>query len=109
MNIQLPEPLASYFDQDDGEIPGRVDELFAADAIVVDEGRTYRGPAAIAAWKREAKAKYRYRVEPLSFSREGDTAVVRARVRGDFPGSPADLEHRFTLSQGRIASLEIRA
>lgn len=109
MSIQLPAPLARYFDESDPETSARAGELFAADATVVDEGRTHRGPVAIAAWKREAKAKYRYTAEPLSVRQEGAAMVVRARISGDFPGSPVDLDHVFVVSDGRIVSLEIRA
>lgn len=109
MSIPLPEPLARYFDEDDPDTSGHAGELFAADATVVDEGRTHRGPVAIAAWKREAKAKYRHTAEPLSVRQEGTTVVVRARISGTFPGSPVDLDHVFVVSEGRIVSLEIRA
>jgi hypothetical protein len=34
--------------------------------------------------------------------------VVLARVAGDFPGSPVELQHAFRLDGGQIASLEIR-
>lgn len=109
MSIQLPELLSRYFDEGDPEASGCTGELFAADATVVDEGRTHRGSGAIAAWKREARAKYRYTAEPLSVWQEGAGTVVRARISGDFPGSPVELDHVFVVSGGRITSLEIHA
>jgi hypothetical protein len=82
---------------------------FARDAVVQDEGQ-------VVAWTRchqgleagRAQAKYQYRVEPLSASREGATATVLARVAGGFPGSLIELTYSFDLVDGKIASLAIR-
>jgi len=38
---------------------------------------------------------------------DGATVVI-ARVAGDFPGSPVELQHAFRLDGGQIASLGIR-
>jgi hypothetical protein len=76
---------------------------------VRDEGREHRGVAAIKAWHREANAKFRYVVEPLEASVTGPAVVVRARVSGDFPGSPIEPRFTFAVSDGRIASLEVTA
>ena len=35
--------------------------------------------------------------------------AVRARLTGEFPGSPVELDHIFKLSNNKIASLEIRS
>jgi hypothetical protein len=40
---------------------------------------------------------------------EGDATTVLARLTGDFPGSPVDLNHTFTISRNGIALLEIRS
>jgi hypothetical protein len=40
-------------------------------------------------------------------SRDGKTIVV-ARVAGNFPNRPLDLEHVFTFEGGKISSQEIR-
>lgn len=104
----LPERVARYFREEHPDGADCIDACFAPDAQVRDEGRTIRGHDAIRAWKREARARYRYTVRPLSATREGDTLRVRARVEGDFPGSPVELEYAIALANGRIASLEIR-
>ena len=44
---------------------------------------------------------------PLSSRQEGDALVVKARLTGNFPGSPVELNHRFLLADGRIKALEI--
>ncbi|MNU10213.1 hypothetical protein D3C72_2572370 [compost metagenome] len=65
--------------------------------------------AAIQAWKAETSTKYIYTTQPLAVEREANSQVVRARVTGNFPGSPVDLRYRFALERGLIASLEITA
>jgi hypothetical protein len=75
---------------------------------VHDEGRDHRGLDAIRAWKRQADAKYQYVMEPLNAS-VGETIVtLRARLTGNFPGSPIELSYTFTLAADQIAALEIR-
>ena len=76
--------------------------------------RPRRGPRAprrrrIKAWHREANAKYRYVIEPLDASVNGPAVDVRARVAGDFPGSPIITRLHFTLAGEGIESLEITA
>jgi len=107
-DLDLPERVALYFREEEGDGVDGIDECFAPDAQVRDEGELIRGRDAIRAWKRAAKSRYRYRVEPLAATRTGDSLQVRARVAGDFPGSPVELDYAITLEDGRIASLEIR-
>lgn len=104
--LDLPEPIAAYFDADrqDG---GAVARCFTSDGVVLDEGRTHSGQAAIEAWKTASSTRYRYSVRPFSLETQGRSHVVTSHVSGDFPGSPVDLRYRFTLERGRIASLEI--
>ena len=58
-----------------------------------DEGREHRGRNAIEQWKQEADTKFQYVLEPLDASVAGDTVRVRARLTGDLPGSPIELDH----------------
>lgn len=72
-----------------------------------DEGRTHTGHAAIRKWKAESSAKYTYTSEPFAVEDPDGRTVVTSHVVGDFPGSPVDLRHFFTLERDKIASLEI--
>jgi hypothetical protein len=76
--------------------------------VVRDEGGTFTGRAAIARWNADAREKYHHTVVPVSVAENDGAFVVLARVAGDFPGSPVELQHAFRLEGGRIASLEIR-
>ncbi len=108
MTILLPDPIAGYFAADNQFTPQSLERFFMPDAIVHDEGKIYRGLAAIAEWRRAAKGKYQYTVEPLHFTQRDQAISLVARVAGNFPGSPAELTYTFGLNNGKIASLEIR-
>ena len=84
-----------------------VAQCFTDGAVVIDERQEYRGRTAIARWKAEASAKFRYSVERLGVHVSGDQTTVTGRVTGDFPGSPVELQYHFTLEGDRIARLEI--
>ena len=106
MTLDLPQPVADYFtaDKRDGEAVSR---CFTEDAVVKDEGHTYRGRAAIKRWKADASARYQYTSEPVSCERKDGEIIVTSRLTGNFPGSPVDLRFFFVLDGDKIASLEI--
>lgn len=105
-DLELPEPIAAYFDADrqDGRAVAR---CFTGDGLVLDEGHTHSGLAAIDAWKTASSAKYTYTATPHTLETQGRSYTVTSQVSGDFPGSPLDLRYRFTLESGKIATLEI--
>jgi hypothetical protein len=104
--LSLPEPIAAYFEADKRDSDA-VARCFTREALVMDEGRTHTGPAEITAWKTAASAQYSYISEPIALKKKDRKYIVTSRVTGDFPGSPIDLRHIFTLERGKIASLEI--
>ena len=106
MTLDLPGPIAAYFaaDKDDGEAVAR---CFTEAAVVKDEGRTYRGRAAIRQWKEETSTRYQYTSEPFACEPRDGTVVVTSRLTGTFPGSPVNLRFFFVLEGDAIASLEI--
>ena len=102
----LPAPVAAYFAADTTGAEA-VAQCFADDAVVIDERREHRGRTAIAQWKAETSAKFRYTVDQLGAQVSGNQTTVTGRVTGDFPGSPVDLQYRFSLEGDKIARLEI--
>lgn len=102
----LPDPIAAYFDADrrDGAAVAR---CFTKDGVVMDEGRTHTGTAAIEAWKTATSGRFSYVAEPFELEKKDRKYIVTSRVTGDFPGSPVDLRFNFTLERGLVASLEI--
>jgi len=105
--MQLSPPIATYFEADRRHDADALAAAFSDDAVVRDEGAEHAGPEAIRAWWLAAKARYRHVAEPLDATEADGTTVVRARVSGEFPGSPATLTFVFTLAGARITRLEI--
>jgi hypothetical protein len=105
-DLNLPEPIAAYFDADrqDGQAVAR---CFTRDGVVLDEGKTHSGLAAIEAWKTDSSAKYAYTARPHTLETKGRSYIVTSQVSGNFPGSPVDLRYTFILERGKIASLEV--
>ena len=104
----LPAPVAGYLAAERAKDAAALASCFAEDAVVHDEGKDHRGVDAIRSWKAEADAKYDFVVEPLDAARDGATVKLRARVSGDFPGSPVELDFNFTLAGDKIAALDVR-
>lgn len=107
MAIDLPTPIAIYLAAERNADTDVLAQCFAPDAVVHDEGQTIRGLDAIKSWKQAAQAKYRYTVEPLDATRYGESVRMRARLTGQFPGSPIEVVYTFTLAGDRIAALQI--
>jgi SnoaL-like domain len=107
MSLHLPKPIELYFEAENAGRPDDLAACIANDATVVDERRTYRGLAAIKAWKAETKARYNHTVEPLELAERDGRVVVRSRLAGTFPGSPIVVEFAFELEGDRIKSLVI--
>jgi SnoaL-like domain len=100
--------IARYFELDrDRDVDGTA-ALFTDDAVVVDEGETYRGRNAIRAWRAGPASKYMYTTTILGVSDQGaDRQLVTARLDGNFPGGTIVLRHDFTLAGGHIEQLVI--
>ena len=107
MAIQLPAPIALFFQLSNDKDSGSLDQCFATDASVHDEKHTYNGLEEITGWFIESKKKYSYTAEPLEMEEEGTAVVVRARVSGNFPGSPAVLRYAFDLQTAKLQALDI--
>lgn len=108
MTLQLPQPVAAYFQADSGNGEA-VSSCFTEDAVVKDEGHTYHGRAAIKKWKEDASTKYTYTCDPLTCEQQNGKSVVTCHLAGNFPGSPVNLRFCFQLEGDKIASLEIVA
>ena len=81
---------------------------FGAAAVVVDDGRTYRGTDEILGFLRDAGAGFTYTTELIGAQRvDGARWVATHRLEGDFPGGVDELDHRFTMDGERIAELVI--
>ena len=106
--MHLPPSIAAYFAADRCTDTAALTDVFTTDAVVRDEGASHVGRADILAWRLSSREKYgELETVPVEQAVDGDDVTVRCRVSGDFPGSPALLDFRFTLSGGQISGLEI--
>jgi hypothetical protein len=109
MPLNVPPIVAEYLEAERAKDTHRLALCFAGNGVVHDEGKKRRGREAIREWKKEVDAKYKYVSEPLAASADENTVTVRARLTGDFPGSPVEVSQVFTLEGSKIVSLEIRS
>ena len=85
MSIDLPESIAAYFAAENGHDAGALARCFTEDAVVRDEGQTFKGLADIKQWKAETKKKYQHTVEPLeAVQKNGETIGYQSAYR-EFP------------------------
>ena len=109
MTLDIPEPVAAYLAAEETKDADALSRCFAENGTVNDEGQDYRGRVAIRQSKQAADEKCRYALQTINAQTYGDRVTVRAKLTGQFPGSPIELDHIFKLSNGKIASLEIRS
>jgi hypothetical protein len=107
VSIQLPAPIEHYIKIENSSALEAVPECFAPDASVHDEGQTYEGVNAIKNWMATTKKKYGHTVAPLDLVERDGQTVLKARLAGNFPGSPVTVNFSFVLAGGKIRSLKI--
>ena len=103
----LPLPVATYLDRSQGNRRRTAIEVFAADAVVVDDGHQYRGSSEIAEWLDRVASAYEYTTTFLRAERDGHATVVVNRLEGTFPGGIVDLKYRFVLNGQNSAIREL--
>ena len=111
MTITLPQTVATYIDAKNRHDTAAMIATFAPNAIVYDDGGTYRGTAAIAGWIAQTTGEYRVTVAVTGLTEQGREIAMTALVSGDFDGSPAPFTYLFTLTgdaDRQIAALTIR-
>lgn len=107
MPITLGLPIADYIAADNTGDARRFGQCFVEDAIVRDEGHTYRGRIAIERWNTESRARYQHRIQPIAAKEADGKTIVTMRLAGRFPGSPVDVDFAFQLADGKIVGLGI--
>lgn len=105
--MTLHPAIQAYFEADKHLDGGAPLHAFTRDAVITDEGHSQTGHEAIDTWWRSVKAKYQAVAEPFEVNERADTLAVRAKVSGQFPGSPLTLTYAFRIEDDKIASLVI--
>ena len=103
----LPEVIVSYQTAHDRRDPSTALASFTDDAVVEDDGTTYRGREEVEHWLATASSEFAYTRTLLSAEETDDGWLVTSHIEGDFPGGQVDLRYEFTLHDGLIAKLVI--
>ena len=105
--MKLPEIIASLLAAQDKFDSKAFAENFSEDAIVHDEGKTYRGKTEIRKWNESTNKKYMTKYKPLGIKTKENKITMKAEISGTFDGSPAIINYAFEIKQGKIYSLKI--
>ena len=98
----LAPVISEYLAASDRGDAEAVVRCFAQDAVVVDEGRQWRGTVPIRRWHATVATAYQYTVQVTAAKAlgEADGAErhdVHVHLEGNFPGGEVDLTDRFAL------------
>ena len=105
--MKLPSIIADLLTAQEKYDSNAFSECFSDDAVVFDEGRTYRGKKEVRQWNEMTNTRYKTKYEPLEVTNKGDKITLKAKISGTFPGSPAIIKYHFETKNGKITSLQI--
>ncbi len=105
--MKLPSIIADLLTAQEKYDSNAFSECFSDDAVVFDEGKTYRGKKEVRQWNEMTNTKYKTKYEPLEVTTKGDKITLKAKISGTFPGSPAIIEYHFETKNSKIISLQI--
>jgi hypothetical protein len=104
----LPAVVLRYQDAHDRHDADGALATFTPDAIVTDDGHTYRGLVEIRDWLSRASVEFTYTRTLIDTAQVDDsTWLVTNHLEGDFPGGVVDLRYRFVVSGVLLAKLDI--
>lgn len=109
MPLELPLPIATYVAANARLDIDAMLQPFAADAVLRDNGKLFRGRAEIRRLFEEAVSPVKAIFTPDSLRQEDGMIVVEGPAHGEFPGSPIRFTYRFTLEGDAIKAVEITA
>ena len=109
MKPQLPPLIESYVRATNSHDPASFVSLFAADAVVDDIGREFRGTAAIKAWSDREIFEAQVTVDVLRIVDAAGETVITTKVDGNFDRTglpdPVVIDHHITLDGDKIVGL----
>ena len=107
MKPALPKPIADYVRANAQlDVDGML-KPFAADAILLDNGKRHEGHAALRTLFEGEVIAVKAIFTPDTVRHEDGQVVVEGPAHGDFKGSPIRFTYRFTLENNSIKALEV--
>lgn len=105
---QLPATIRAFLAAQTAGETDAAARTFTEDAVVTDQGETFRGTEQVRDFLQHAGSEFTYTTELVAARRlDDDHWVAVNHLEGDFPGGVADLDYRFTLAGDLIAELAI--
>ena len=109
MSLQLPSPISDYVAANARlDLEGMITP-FAADAVLLDNGKRFVGHGEIRDLLKEMVVNLKAIFTPDTVRHESGQVVVEGPAHGDFPGSPIRFTYRFDLDSDAITAVEITA
>jgi hypothetical protein len=103
----LPDVIVTYQTAHDRRDASTALASFTEDAVVEDDGKTYRGREEVAHWLNAAASEFTFTRTLLSAEETADGWLVTNHIEGDFPGGQVDLRYAFKLDGALIEQLVI--
>jgi ketosteroid isomerase-like protein len=108
LTTRLPAPVRAYLAAHAAGQAEAAIRAFAPDAVVVDDGRSFRGTQEVLDFLRAAGSQFDYTTELVGAERIDDAHWVAVqRLEGSFPGGVVELRFRFTVAGDLIRELVI--
>lgn len=109
MSIELPSPMADFVRANaELDLDGMV-KPFAADAVLLDNGKRFEGHAEIRALLKEMVVDLKAIFRPDASWHDGHVVVIEGPAHGDFPGSPVRFTYRVELAGDTIKTMDVSA
>jgi SnoaL-like domain len=112
MKPHLPPVIENYVHAINSHDPASFVSLFAADAVVDDIGREFRGTAAIKGWSDREIFEVKVTLEVIDFTNGDGEATITSKVDGTFDRTglpdPLILVHYLTVKDDKIVRLRCR-
>ena len=105
---ELPATIRTYLAAHTAREIDAAARTFAPEAVVVDDGHTFRGAEQVREFLGKAGSEYTYTTDLVGAERvDDDQWVAVVRLEGDFPGGVVELRYPFTLVDDLITELVI--
>ncbi|QLY78014.1 nuclear transport factor 2 family protein [Clostridium intestinale] len=107
----IKKPIETYFNSTSESEKSTFLSVFAEDAVLIDEGREYKGLSQIKKWSEDYHFAYKLKLEVVNTRVVNTKTIVTAKVDGDFDKTglpdPFLLDFHFTVVNEKITKLEI--
>ena len=111
-DLQLPQAIAAFIDATNAHNSEEFLATLTDDAVITDEGHTYRGIAAIKEWSDEKYIGAKVTLDVVDVMNSNGETRVTAKVDGNFDKSglpdPFLMDFHFTVDARKIFALMIR-